>query len=400
MAPLSTDTTSFQNMATVRFHDSHKTPPILTAGDVSPAILAQLLQYFNSYFHKCKVANEDKVRNVLLSFQDIKIDNWIKNNQERLLAEGYTFETFTSELRKHFLNPHWESTIVRTVVNSQMTATESFSTFANRIMQGNNLLIGTTSRLDTTSLRAKLEINMSGYLADKIARLRPAEKERISSIVLFEDWLAEISTLDDEITADLKRIADFATEHIAKRQRTDNSSKGFQQNMYQSHNPSRDAPLSGANATVPSYNNVSSSTFFRGGYRGSTSSRPFAGKRTRCPKLLPEEYDLLDRHNGCKKCRRFYVGHQATNCPNDFPNPDTYQTLTEEMANQAMAQAAIASTYNANTSSYSPQPTSFVEEAQPIPSISSPIAAVLPPSIPFNLGTGASDTDSDPSSTT
>jgi hypothetical protein len=333
-----------------------------------------------------------------MSFQDIKIDNWIKNNQETLLADGYTFETFTSELRKHFLNPHWESTIVRTVVNSQMTATESFSTFANRIMQGNNLLIGTTSRLDSAALRAKLEINMSGYLADKIARLRPAEKQRIASIIVFEEWLAEISTLDDEITADLKRIADFATEHIAKRQRTENPSKGYQQNMYQSHNSSRDPPLSGANATTPAYSNTNFSTNFRGGYRGSSNSRPFTGKRTRCPKLLPEEYDLLEKHNGCRKCRRFYVNHQVFNCPNDFPNPDTYQTLTEEMANQAMAQAAIASTYNGNTSSsHSPHTTSFVEEVQPIPSISSSVAAILPPSTPFNLGNGGSDTESDPS---
>jgi hypothetical protein len=201
-----------------------------------------------------------------MSFQDIKIDNWIKNNQDKLLADGYTFETFSSELRKHFLNPHWESTIVRTVVNSQMTSTESFSTFANRIMQGNNLLIGTTSRLDSASLRSKLEINMSGYLADKIARLRPAEKQRITDIAEFEEWLAEISTLDDEITADLKRIADFATEHIAKRQRTDNPSKDYQQHMYQSHNNSRDPPLSGANATTPAYNNNFSSGTHRQTY--------------------------------------------------------------------------------------------------------------------------------------
>ena len=57
------------------------------------------------------------------------------------------------------------------------------------------------------------------------------------------------------------------------------------------------------------------------------------------------------------------VGHQVYNCPNGFPNPDTYQTLTEEMANQAMAQAAVASTYNSNTSSsYSPHTASHVEE--------------------------------------
>jgi hypothetical protein len=53
---------SIQNMATIKFHDAHKTAPILTAGTVSPAILTQLIQYFTSYFHKCKIPDEDKVR--------------------------------------------------------------------------------------------------------------------------------------------------------------------------------------------------------------------------------------------------------------------------------------------------------------------------------------------------
>src|SRR5271168_4847060 len=68
------------------------------------------------------------------------------------------------------------------------------------VMQGNNLLIGTLSRLDSTALRSKLEINMSAYLAEKIARLRPTDKERITNITIFEDWLSEISLLNDEIT--------------------------------------------------------------------------------------------------------------------------------------------------------------------------------------------------------
>ena len=424
------------NMATVKFHDAHKTAPILTKGTVSPAVLAQLLQYFNSYFHKCKISNEEKVRNVLMSFEDIKIDNWIKNNQEQFLAADYTFETFTAELRKRFLDPHWESSIVRTIVNSQMTSHESFSTFANRVMQGNNLLIGTPSRLDSAALRTKLELNMSSYLADKLARLRPADKERIAAIAIFEDWLSEVTLLDDEITADLKRIADFATEHIAKKHRTDNAQKpAASYNSYPQqatrNPPSFQPPLSGANAVTPNthpYHNHSAPypppNNSRGGYRGPNNQRAVSGKRTRCPKLLPSEYELLERHNGCTKCRRFYVNHRNLDCPNDFPNPDTYITLTEEMAHKAMASAAIASTYNGPASSipaqYNPQPAypqqlphpnvetyqqqvhAHVEEVpaecNTPPVTQNSIAALLPSaSIPFNLGTGGSDTESDQS---
>ena len=402
------DSSALSNMATIKFHEGHKTSPILTAGTLSPAILAQLIQYFSSYFHKCKIANEDKVRNILMSFQDIKIDNWIKNNETTFLADGFTFEMFTTELRKYFLDPHWESSIVRTIVNSKMSSTESFSTFANRIMLSNNLLIGTPSRLDATALHEKLKMSMSGYLADKLARLRPADKDRITAITVFEDWLREVSELDEEITADLKRIADFATEHIAKKQCLDTSSKPTHYSTYPPQQPSRDyPPTSGANAIIPrSYAPVPNS--FRGGFNNATAGRP--GRRFRCPKLLPIEYDLLEKHNGCRKCRRFYVNHQVSNCPNDFPDPEHYVTLTEEMAHKAMASAAIASTYSSiPPSSYTPPntstPSGYVENI-PTPTSNnqhaqvSSVAAILPSSssTPFNLGNGASDTESEPPS--
>jgi hypothetical protein len=88
------------------------------------------------------------------------------------------------------------------------------------------------------------------------------------------------------------------------------------------------------------------------------------------------------------------------------------------MALQAMASAAIASTYNGNpqthsssscTTSFIPQPafqtqpTSFVEEVHndstAPQSVQASIAAILPSSssTPFALGTGDSDTESDPS---
>src|ERR1700679_2595151 len=113
--------------------------------------------------------------------------------------------------------------------------------------------------------------------------------------------------------------------------------------------------------------------------------------------LLPAEYDLLERHNGCRKCRHFYVNHQVNDCPNNFPNPDTYRTLMEEMALQAMASAVIASTYNSplplsSTSASSSQslytliPTTFIKEIHSESSnaaaqhIQTSIAAVLPSS--------------------
>jgi hypothetical protein len=152
-------------------------------------------------------------------------------------------------------------------------------------MQGNNILIGTTSRLNSEALRTKLEQNMSGYLADKIARLRPTDKQRIKDIDIFEDWLGEITLLNEEITADLKHIADFASEHISKKQRTENTSKPFHYNTYHQQQPSRDTstptfapPLSGANTITSNFNRTSNT--FHGGYCGSNNQH--MSKRTCC----------------------------------------------------------------------------------------------------------------------
>ena len=97
-----------------------------------------------------------------------------------------------------------------------MSDTESFIEYANCVMQGNNLLISTPSHLEPKELHAKLEVNMTGYLAEKLAHLWPTDKDHIAAIEIFEDWYDEICVIDREANADLKQIADFAAEHIAK----------------------------------------------------------------------------------------------------------------------------------------------------------------------------------------
>lgn len=227
---------------------------------------------------------------------------------------------------------------------------------------------------------------------------------------VFEDWLHEVSLLDldEEITADLKHIADFASEHIAKRQCMDNSSLPLQYNTYsqqQNHPPATlNPPVMGSNSITA---NQSAFNNFHAFPCNTNNQR--SGKHMHFPKLLPSEYDLLEKHSGCRKCCRFYVNNQVPDCPNDFPNPNTYSTLTEDMALQAMASAAIVSTYSSNPTTTSPfsqpfaPPTSFVKEI-PIKTsnnqlIHTSVASVLPSSTtPFVLGTSASDTESDPSS--
>ena len=69
-----------------------------------------------------------------------------------------------------------------------MASTESFIEYTNWVMQGNNLVIGMPSWLEPKELWAKLEVNMTGYLAKRLAHLRPTDKDQITAIEIFEDW--------------------------------------------------------------------------------------------------------------------------------------------------------------------------------------------------------------------
>ncbi|KAF8806234.1 hypothetical protein BYT27DRAFT_7257639 [Phlegmacium glaucopus] len=54
------------------------------------------------------------------------------------------------------------------------------------------------------------------------------------------------------------------------------------------------------------------------------------------PKLHDKEKRLLNEHEGCTHCRKFYTGHRAKDCPmtanNTWPDAETYAPLTLEMA--------------------------------------------------------------------
>lgn len=63
----------------------------------------------------------------------------------------------------------------------------------------------------------------------------------------------------------------------------------------------------------------------------SSSSSTYAPRRF-VPKLTEYEKKLLAANDGCFKCRRFFAGHRSDKCPNEFPDPAKYKTLTNRDA--------------------------------------------------------------------
>jgi hypothetical protein len=178
---------------------------------------------------------------------------------------------------------------------------------------------------------------MASYLADKIACFHPTDKDHITTIEVFEDWYDEISTIYCEANNNLKRIADFAVKQMTKRQCIDPPQTLHDSRIANTTHHQTQYPLTGANV-IRSYCSA---------IPGPTRPTMYSRKQTCCPPLTPEEKELLQKHGGCNKCRKFYVSHSTFQCLDDFPNPDMYVALTEQMAQQSTAKAVIASTYNA-----------------------------------------------------
>ena len=336
---------TISDTAQVKYHEGNKAPPTMLPGRVTPALLLQWEEHATAYFDKVKTPEADKVSSVLTCWRDSEIDNFIKMHKPRFRAADFTFALFMAEIRKRFLDPLWQNNIMRNVVNSKMEASESFSKFANRVIAGNNLLEGTGIRLDTENLRKTLQGNMSEFLASKLDRLRTSERDRLAAIVSFEDWMAEIVLIDHEATSDLKRIAEMLRDDQSfKRQRLDD-------------------PVI-LSAALPPFRNSQAPNIPTPSYRGTGANAvrpssfshapqyPTSSSRKRCPPLSQEEIALLNKHKGCRKCRRFYVSHRGHNCPNDFPDGTTYVPLSEDVAVDAMRKVAVASTYNGGSTSY------------------------------------------------
>lgn len=65
------------------------------------------------------------------------------------------------------------------------------------------------------------------------------------------------------------------------------------------------------------------------------TSATTARRTDRVPPLTASERALLAENEGCYKCRRFFVKHQSSSCPNGYPVAKDYHTLTSDMVVRA-----------------------------------------------------------------
>ncbi|RXW16154.1 hypothetical protein EST38_g9690 [Candolleomyces aberdarensis] len=276
----------------------HGKRPSVSSGNLTPSILLEFSQYCKSYFEEKEIA-EDKqtVRSVLFCFKDVRISTYISANQAVL--RELPFDEFVMRIRDNFLPHDWADSIRDDILRSVQKKDQSWREYTSKVARDNAVLtLSNEGSIPEDRLMQHLAANMSDHLRSKMRPITIPKKITISGkevdIPLLQ-WTEFIARYDDDLRLELKRAREIADEvhRNAKRQ----------------------------NTGAPSGSS-------RNGQRSDNSKTGFL------PALTDAEHKLLNEHQGCRKCRRFYAGHISKDCRNGFPKvpADGYKELTLQKA--------------------------------------------------------------------
>ena len=270
-------------------HPVTKHCPILTAGDVSPKALVDLVDAHNEYFIAKDIDDDDKVKKILGGFKDVHIRDWISSDRERLLKLEYS--AFMEELRLNYLPADWEDNVRTEILGMKMGKDVKFWDWCQEIRALNIVLRGTASHLNDSALRNQLEAALEPSLRVYCSHLK------LGKVTVLKDWITAVKEADEKLNDDCKRSREIFREEAERRA-----------------------------AKRPALSNHSRAGNTEA--RASSSGNMDSGQTKRCPKLEPDERKLLIQHNGCFKCRRFDQSHGANNCPHGFPDGKSYRKVT------------------------------------------------------------------------
>jgi hypothetical protein len=135
---------------------------------------------------------------------------------------------------------------------------------------------------------------------------KKVSSEKVNKVLDFRKWLNGVRRCDEVFRAEREEYEQIPRDNRESSCRTSVSNEPSSRRIpNQNNNPSTSSSSTAANsATIPA-------------------------PCKQCLKLLDSERKLLNKNNGCLKCRKFFVEHRAVNCPNNFPNPATYRSITQ-----------------------------------------------------------------------
>ena len=282
-------------LATIDDHNP-KVPPTLTPGRVTPEVLLRWERACKEYFRVKSIPEKKKVESILSRLQDVRTADWAEAN-EAVLKE-LSFSNFMEKLRAETLEKGWDRKIKLSILASKQ-GERPFYEWAYEIQTRNTLLRGRPGHFDGDALRETLEINMDPGLELRMRRMTIED-------VSLRDWIEAVK-VEDEFMSREKEMAKEAAKEIYRAERA----------------KAKDAGI----GRPPGFKNAAHPT----PTTSSTVLRPMTNTPA-LPKLTPAERTIIFDHQGCFKCRQLYVDHKGANCPNGFPAPSTYKTLTVEQA--------------------------------------------------------------------
>ena len=288
---------------------------------------------------------DKQVAFILPGIRDLRIRNWVAADRATIVTLPFT--SFMTQLHTNYLHPDWEDHVRDEILNSRLDPNkDSFWSWSQNVIKLNCLLKNTTSVFDDTTLRNQLDAHLNDELKERVKH-SDAKKEKT-----LKSWVDAVRRLDETRISENKRHRELIEETFNKRQakRTATDNTTFK-------NPSR------------RYNAASNST---------TSSSSTSSTFVPLPLLLDTEHTLLNEHDGCTKCRKFYVAHRSRDCPTGFPSGKGYKTLV--VADALAAKTKGKSTSASSSSASSSKQTSKAVAATAPDSDDEPttIAAILP----------------------
>jgi hypothetical protein len=229
---------------------------------------------------------------VLPGLKDMRIRDWIATCHTRLST--LSLPDFMKLLRKEFLPEGWEDDYHTQICNACLKSSDTFSNWLNDVCHINFALRGSDRHFSDDALRIQLE-----SLLDLDLRTR-AKNRNVKDLVeaavddenvktpeaRFMRWKNELHKLADERAQDTKRYLEAAEELQCPQKRQALSQHSRTYNTASSSKPNATSSLSSSTAPC-----------------------------NRTPVLTPNKLSLLNKHQGCTKCRWGYIEHCANNCP-------------------------------------------------------------------------------------
>ena len=181
--------------------------PVLTEGDISPAVMMDFENAALDFFVSKSVPSEKQVTMIIPRIKDLRICDWI--SAECACLVELPFMDFMKEMRANYLHQDWEDQIRNQILTSTLTSSKtSFWNWSQKLLKLNCLLRRTTSVFEDTALRNHLEAHLDDELR---ARLKHNEvrKEKV-----LKTWIAAVRLIDEARTVETKRHRELIEETL------------------------------------------------------------------------------------------------------------------------------------------------------------------------------------------